>query len=90
MKTLIKRAAFLEKAALLPVLAVVLDRAAQAQGAKSSKEAMHYQTSPNSGMQCSGCKFFTPGGDANADGSCAIVDGNISPHGYCIAYSAKS
>lgn len=90
MKKLIKRAAFLGKAALLPVLAVVLDSAAQAQGAKSSKDAMHYQTSPNNGMQCSGCKFFTPGNDPNADGSCAIVDGSISPHGYCIAYSAKS
>ena len=90
MKTFIKRAAFLERAALLPVLAVVLDTAAQAQGAKSSKDAMHYQSSPNSGMQCSGCKFFTPGSDANADGSCAIVEGNISPHGYCIAYSSKS
>lgn len=90
MKKLIKRAAFLEKAALLPVLAVVLDRAAQAQGAKSSKDAMHYQTTPNNGMQCSGCKFFTPGSDPKADGTCAIVDGNISPNGYCIAFSAKS
>ena len=90
MKQFIKRAAFLEKAALLPVLAVVLNRAAHAQGAKSSKSAMHYQDSPNNGMQCSGCKFFTAGSDANASGSCAIVDGDISPHGYCIAYSAKS
>jgi len=90
MTKLIKRAAFLERAALLPVLAVVLDSAAQAQGAKSSKDAMHYQNSPNNGMQCAGCKFFAPGKDPNGDGSCAIVDGDISPHGYCIAYSAKS
>ncbi|HZY98003.1 MAG TPA: high-potential iron-sulfur protein [Candidatus Baltobacteraceae bacterium] len=90
MEKFIKRAAFLEKAALLPALALVLDSAAQAQGAKSSKAAMHYQDSPNNGTQCSGCKFFTPGSDANASGSCAIVDGDISPHGYCIAYSAKS
>jgi hypothetical protein len=85
----LKRIAFLEKAALLPVLAVALDRAAQAQ-AKSSKSSMQYQTSPNNGMQCSGCKFFSPGKDADSDGSCQIVEGGISPHGYCIAYSAKS
>ena len=90
MKQTLKRIAFIERAALLPVLAVVLDRAAQAQSSKSSKESMHYQTTPNNGMQCSGCKFFTPGKDADAEGSCAIVDGAISPHGYCIAYSAKS
>ncbi|MBV8155742.1 MAG: high-potential iron-sulfur protein [Candidatus Eremiobacteraeota bacterium] len=86
----LKRVAFLEKAALLPLLAVVLDEAAQAQSSKSSKDSMHYQSTPNNGMQCSGCKFFMPGKDADADGSCQIVEGGISPHGFCIAYSAKS
>lgn len=89
MKKTLNRAAFLGKAALLPVLAVLLDATARAQ-AKASKDAMHYQSTPNNGMQCSGCKHFQPGKDATADGSCDIVDGDISPHGYCIAYTAKS
>jgi len=90
MKDSLKRVTFLQRAALLPILAALLDGAAQAQGSKSTKTAMHYQDTPNDGMQCAGCKFFTPGSDANAEGSCAIVDGSISPHGYCIAFSAKS
>jgi High potential iron-sulfur protein len=51
---------------------------------------MHYQTSPNGSKQCSGCKFFVPGADSSKNGSCQIVDGSISPHGYCMAYTAKS
>jgi hypothetical protein len=90
MEKKLKRLAFLEKAALLPVLAVVLDETARAQSAKSSKESMRYQDSPNDGKQCAGCKFFMPGKDADSGGSCQIVDGTISPHGYCIAFTAKS
>ena len=84
------RRAFLGSAILLPALAGALSASAHADSSKSSKDAMHYQTTPNNGMQCSGCKFFSPGSDANADGTCQIVDGSISPHGYCIAYNAKS
>ena len=85
----ITRQTFLGGIVVLPALAAIASTPARADSSKSSKDAMHYQTTPNDGKQCSGCKFFMPGQDASADGTCQIVDGSVSPHGYCIAYSAK-
>ncbi|HET6276671.1 MAG TPA: high-potential iron-sulfur protein [Candidatus Cybelea sp.] len=75
---------------MLPALAGLLSPRARADASKSSQESMHYQTSPKDGMQCSGCNFFIAGKDASSDGTCKVVDGTISPHGYCMAYNAKS
>ena len=75
---------------VLPALAALLGAPAAADASKASQESMHYQTTPNGDMHCSLCKFFTPGKDASSNGSCQIVDGSISPNGYCMAYSAKS
>ena len=74
----------------MPALASALSAAARADGTKSAQSAMHYQTTPNGGKQCSGCTFFLPAKDASANGNCQIVDGSISPTGYCIAFNAKS
>ena len=84
------RRSFLGSVIVLPLLAGALTSAAAADSSKASKDSMHYQTSPNGSMQCSGCKFFIQGQDAKSDGSCKIVDGAISPNGYCMAYVAKS
>lgn len=84
----ITRSTFLGGVVLLPALAA-LTTTARADDSKASKDSMHYQASPNGGKQCSGCKFFMPGATADADGTCQIVDGSISPHGYCMAYNAK-
>lgn len=83
------RKTFLGLAVLLPAAAAMCS-AARADNGKVSPQSMQYQTTPNGDKQCSGCKFFVPGQDASANGSCQIVDGAISPHGYCKAYSAKS
>jgi High potential iron-sulfur protein len=74
----------------MPALTGLLAGAALADSAKASQASMHYQTTPNGNSQCSGCKFFIPGQSADADGSCQIVDGVISPHGYCMAYNSQS
>jgi hypothetical protein len=84
------RRSFIGSALVLPLLAGAVTSEALADGSKASKDSMHYQTSPNGSMQCSGCRFFTPGQDAKSDGTCKIVDGAISPNGYCMAYAAKS
>jgi High potential iron-sulfur protein len=83
------RRRFLRGVILLPGLAGLLTSAAAADSSKASQDSMHYQTTPNGTKQCSGCQFFVPGQDSKANGSCKIVDGSISPNGYCIAYSAK-
>ncbi|MBV8531128.1 MAG: high-potential iron-sulfur protein [Candidatus Eremiobacteraeota bacterium] len=89
-RELLTRQTFLGGVLLLPALSGALSVAGRADASKASKAAMHYQTSPNGSMQCSGCKFFIPNSDPKTNGTCQIVDGDISPNGYCMAYTAKS
>jgi hypothetical protein len=50
---------------------------------KTSKEASKYQDSPKDGAKCADCQFF------QAPSSCTVVDGAISPNGWCMIYSKK-
>lgn len=77
-------------AVVLPALAGLMAATSAPAAAKGSQAQFHYQDTPKDGKQCSGCTFFIPGSSATANGSCKIVDGTISPKGYCIAYAAKS
>jgi hypothetical protein len=63
--------------------AVVPIRLASAQQ-KVSKEAMKYQDKPNGDMRCDNCLQFV------APSSCKVVDGTISPSGYCLAWVKKA
>ncbi len=87
----VSRADFVKAAVILPALAGVIYAAASApaRAAKGSKTQFKYQDKPNGSKKCSGCTFYIPGKTATADGGCKIVEGSISPNGYCIAYSAK-
>jgi len=87
----VSRADFVKGAVVLPALAALLYVAgsAPARAAKGSKTQFKYQDKPNGSKKCSNCTFYLPGKSATADGTCKIVDGSISPNGYCIAYSAK-
>jgi High potential iron-sulfur protein len=85
----LSRRAFLGGVVVLPALAGLSAANAAADGSKASQASMHYQTSPNGNMQCSKCQFFIPGQDAQSNGTCRVVDGSISPNGYCIAFAAK-
>ena len=62
---------------------------APSEAGKVSKAAMAYRNSPQNGHACSGCVYFQPGANASAAGSCSVVAGSISPHGYCIAFTPK-
>ena len=85
------RGEFVQRAVALPALAGLLyaTETAPAQ-AKGSQAQYKYQSKPNGSKKCSNCTFFIPGKSASANGSCKIVDGTISPNGYCIAWSAKT
>ncbi len=63
---------------------------AQAQAVKSSKELMKYRDKPNGEEQCSNCMQFIPGKTPDANGECKVVEGSISPHGWCNSYAKKS
>jgi L-lactate utilization protein LutC len=84
------RATFVRSAVLLPALAAVVGSESFAQTVKESKSQAKYQSTPNGSKQCSKCTFFIAGKSATANGSCKIVQGDISPKGYCALYSAKS
>jgi hypothetical protein len=51
---------------------------------KASKEAMKYQDHPSGDKQCGNCAQFVP------SNSCQIVEGPISPQGYCMLWQKKS
>jgi hypothetical protein len=52
--------------------------------AKMPQKAAAYQDSPKGDANCSSCALFkTPS-------SCTLVDGTISPNGWCRFYSKKS
>ncbi|MBV8373898.1 MAG: high-potential iron-sulfur protein [Candidatus Eremiobacteraeota bacterium] len=84
------RATFVRSTLVLPALAALLGGESFAQTAKGSKAQFKYQDSPNGDKQCSKCTFFIPGKTATANGTCKIVQGDISPKGYCVAFAAKS
>ena len=79
-RSVLKRGALLAGAVLTASL--VPDNAALAQQ-KATKEAMKYQDKPNGEKQCSNCLQFV------APGSCKVVEGTVSPSGYCIAWVKK-
>ena len=76
-------------AVLAGLAAVPWARPALAQG-KARKQDMHYQDQPKDGQQCATCIQFIPGAKPGASGECQIVEGPISPKGWCIEYIKKS
>lgn len=53
--------------------------------AKMSQADAAYQDSPRRGQQCSGCVHFISG-----QNQCRIVEGEISPSGWCKLFTASS
>lgn len=57
---------------------------------KLAKSAVQYEdVGKQEGADCDDCAQFIPGKTANALGTCKIVEGDISPHGHCIAFTPK-
>jgi hypothetical protein len=56
---------------------------------KASKQAMQYQEQPKDGQTCDTCMQWVPGANAGAPGSCKVVEGPVSPKGWCVAYVKK-
>jgi len=81
----------LKNAALVAGLAAApwVARPAIAQ-AKATKQAMQYQDQPKNSQKCADCLQFIPGPKQGASGTCKVVEGTISPDGWCAAYVKKS
>jgi hypothetical protein len=89
-KTGMTRRTFVANAVVLPALAGLLLAETTIAEAKGSKAQFKYQSTPNNGKKCSQCTFYIPGSSPKANGTCKIVDGSISPNGWCSGFSAKS
>lgn len=50
---------------------------------KTDKATAKYQDHPNNGQSCSQCNYFRP------PKSCQLVDGDISPSGWCSFFAKK-
>lgn len=61
----------------MTVLAVVTGTGSVLAQSQVSKEQAKYQGSPRDGKKCAGCKHF------KAPDSCRLVEGKISPDGWC-------
>ena len=85
------RRLLMKSAALLPVAAIVplLAMARGAIAAKLSKADVKYQDKPNAGKDCDDCIQFVPDVTRKAAGTCKVVEGAISTHGYCLAFTPK-
>ncbi len=77
-------------------------RAAVAQTSKATQAAVHYQDQPKDGKKCATCNFFIPPtgakgagmmgggmGPGMMAGTCKIVQGSISPMGWCDFYAPR-
>jgi len=78
------------RALLFTAAAATVFGAPAADAGSIPQKAVKYQTAPNEGRQCSGCKLFIPGATPDADGTCKSVAGVITPHGWCVLFSAKT
>jgi len=57
---------------------------AAAQSGKMSKQAAQYQDGPKSGQKCLDCALYIQ------PSSCKLVDGTISPVGWCKFFAKKA
>ena len=85
-RSFVKGIVLLTSGATVPGLVTSMPAFGQA---KAAKAAMQYQDKPSGNKQCSNCLQFVPGPKPKDNGTCKIVEGVISPSGYCIAWVAK-
>lgn len=57
--------------------------AAAAPKKKFTQQQAHYQPVPKSGQRCQNCALW------QSPTSCQVVEGQVSPAGWCILYQAK-
>lgn len=77
-----------------------IGRVAWAAPAKVTKAIAHYQNHPDGPKMCGRCHYFVPAGGVAGHGMggvamgpammragrCQVVQGSISPRGYCLLY----
>ena len=76
--------------ALAGIAIASLARPGAAAETKLAKAAVQYvDAGKEEGKDCDDCIQFIPGKTPKAMGTCKIVEGDINPHGHCIAFTPK-
>ncbi|HKS86360.1 MAG TPA: high-potential iron-sulfur protein [Pseudolabrys sp.] len=66
-------------------------RGAMAQAApKVPQKDAQYQDTPKNDQKCDICQYFIAGTQPNAPGTCQLVEGSISPNGWCALFAKKA
>ncbi|MGE5468300.1 MAG: high-potential iron-sulfur protein [Ignavibacteria bacterium] len=75
--------------AMIPIV-VASGRATAAQNA-ALRSSLKYQDKPMGEKECSNCMQFVPGKTPKDRGGCKLMPGDteISPQGYCVAWTKK-
>jgi hypothetical protein len=82
-----RRSFVLGTSLLVTTVAVACFAPRRAWAAKAQKADVNYREQPNEGKSCASCRLFTPSGSGK--GTCAVVEGDVSPSGWCMAYSPR-
>ncbi len=72
-------------AGLVTLPALMMNRAV---AATDSKTAVQYRPQPNGEQRCDRCVHFI-GGGTTLESRCEIVEGTVSPHGWCTAFTER-
>lgn len=57
---------------------------------KLAKAAVRYvDAGKEAGKDCDDCIQFIPGKTPDSMGTCKVVEGEINPHGHCLAFTPK-
>jgi hypothetical protein len=85
-KSYLSRRAFCKRSGVCVLSAVIFvtlgPKLAAAQAKMMTQQQVSYQDQPRGPRQCSNCAVFVP------PKSCKIVEGDVSPSGWCVAWKA--
>jgi nitrous oxide reductase len=83
------RRGFLKQTAAVAIAAPALAlTATRAFAAGAPKSSVQYQDKPKNNQKCSECVYYIPS-KSGGKGKCQVVQGTISPQGWCSLYQAK-
>ena len=87
-RTLLKSGATMVAIGAVAATGILTSAPARAQS-KASKAVAMYQSTPHGKDQCGNCIHFIPGKTPKSAGTCKVVEGDVSPSGWCVMYARK-
>ena len=74
----------------IAIASLTTTRMAAAETKLAKSTVQYVDAGTEEGKDCDDCIQFNPGKTPKAMGTCKIVEGEINPHGHCIAFTPKS